>query len=209
LIIPNDTSINIAAVTANGKYASRHSNKNSEMIAVNTLTSPHDILCVAHEFIFIVVLGTNALDGSDHTKPESKFAIPSPYTSRCASNHTRVYLYAILEEINVSNTAITATPTDATNTDFRATVSLKSPFKRLTSGTWNNENFTSAYTSISNGITSLPAPIRNFPTIAHNTVTTIAPGTDGTNFLKTCKTIIEIAKTPTAIRLICHKFANT
>jgi hypothetical protein len=70
-----------------------------------------------------VVLGTNALDGRLHTRPESKLAIPSPYTSRCASYHTRVSLNAILDDINVSNTAITATHTDAISTAFNATMS--------------------------------------------------------------------------------------
>ena len=51
--------------------------------------------------------------------------------------------------------------------------------------------------------------MKNLPKSAQSTVTTTAPGTEGINFLNSCKIIIDIPNTATAIRLMPHRFWNT
>jgi hypothetical protein len=77
LIIPNATSIRIAAITANGKNCNALENKNKEKMALKSPTIPHEILLVAPLEIFIPVLTTSALAGNHQTAPLKILVIPS------------------------------------------------------------------------------------------------------------------------------------
>jgi hypothetical protein len=112
----------IAAIIGNGKYLKKSLKNNAAIKKVKIQVKSCAILLVAPDFIFRAVLIKTAVTGIQPKSHVHIFENDNHKISLSLLNFTLVIFSAILAEIIVSSTAITAITTDVEKTSFNSKI---------------------------------------------------------------------------------------